>query len=109
MDLETRSAHELLYRGMYLRKLADGAKDAAKVVQTLHACCQKTIEEGIFSSNESLDDIATSDLPLLLAFAYSAESIFTLDTAGSQENRLNSLADVEVCKIPTLENRNVSK
>ncbi|KAI1177933.1 TAP42-like family protein [Nemania sp. FL0916] len=64
-------------------------EDVAAALQSYEACAHMIESISLFSSNESLEDIATSDLPYLLVLYYVAELLQKVSTSSPLERQRN--------------------
>ncbi|KAJ3365783.1 hypothetical protein GGF32_008181 [Allomyces javanicus] len=84
-DSTTSSPHALFLSAV--ARLADANADDASArvaVTRLTSCADRVHAQRLFSTNEALDDVKTTDLPLLLVHAYLADAYGRLRTDGPQ-------------------------
>ncbi|KNE64391.1 hypothetical protein AMAG_09415 [Allomyces macrogynus ATCC 38327] len=84
-DVATSSPHALFLSAV--ARLADASADdaaARAAVARLTTCADRVHAQRLFSTNEALDDVKTTDLPLLLVHAYLADAYGRLRTDGPQ-------------------------
>ncbi|KAI1300584.1 TAP42-like family protein [Xylaria venustula] len=92
---QAAEAKRLAIEGSYDVTSATYQEDVEGARQSYEDCAQMIDQISLFSPNESLEDLATSDLPYLLVFYHTAELLQKVSTSSPLERTrvLNSTRD----------------